>query len=128
MTNEEIATNYYEARIRGDAEEFWKNHVADDVSYHLPAHNTLGGDFYGKSDVRKALAAIFELSGNTFKSQVLDITSSASHAVALVRATAQREGKFLDSKQAHVFEIVGGRIVRIWIYAYDRYAVDAFWN
>jgi len=89
MTNEEIATNYYEARIRGDAEEFWNNHVADDVSYHLPAHNALGGDFYGKSDVRKALAAIFELSGNTFKSQVLDITSSASHAVALVRATAQ---------------------------------------
>ena len=54
--------------------------------------------------------------------------SSARHAVTLVRATANREAKFLDSKQAHVFEIVGDRIVRIWIYACDRYAVDAFWN
>jgi aryl-alcohol dehydrogenase-like predicted oxidoreductase len=35
----------------GGAEEIWQNHVADDVSYQLPDHNALGGDFYGKPDV-----------------------------------------------------------------------------
>ena len=50
MTNAEIARNYYEARSRGGAEEFWQNHVADDISYYLPAHNALWGDFYGKSE------------------------------------------------------------------------------
>ncbi|MFT5220361.1 MAG: hypothetical protein ACI87H_002503 [Gammaproteobacteria bacterium] len=33
MTTEETAANYYEGRIRGDAEEFGNNHVASDASY-----------------------------------------------------------------------------------------------
>ena len=74
------------------------------------------------------LAAIVALSGETFKLELLDVTSSATHAIALVRATAQRQDKFLDARQAHVFEIIGGRIVSIWSYAYDRYAIDEFWN
>ena len=103
-------------------------HVADNIAYHLPARTALGGDFYGKPEVRKALAAIVALSGETFKLELLDVTSSATHAIALVRATAQRQDKFLDARQAHVFEIIGGRIVSIWSYAYDRYAIDEFWN
>jgi ketosteroid isomerase-like protein len=128
MTNEELVRKYYVARSEGLAEDFWREHVAENVAYHLPARTTLGGDFHGKAEVRKALAAIGALSGGTFKLQLLDVTSSSIHAIALVRATAQRQGKVLDSRQAHVFEIVDGRIVSIWNYAYDRYAIDAFWN
>jgi uncharacterized protein len=128
MTNEEIVRSYYEARSGALAETFWAERVADDVAYFLPARTALGGEFFGKPEVRKALAAISALSGGTFRLQVLDICSSANRAVALVRATAQREGKTLDSRQAHVFEFVDGRIASISNYAYDRYAVDAFWN
>ena len=128
MTNEEIVRGYYAARSAGVADDFWTEHVADNIAYHLPARTALGGDFYGKSEVRKALAAIVALSGETFKLELLDVTSSSTHAIALVRATAQRQGKSLDARQAHVFEIVGGRIVSIWNYAYDRYAIDEFWN
>ena len=128
MTHEEIVRNYYEARHSGTAQAFWSEYVADDVAYHLPARTPLGGDFYGKSEVRRALAAIYALSGETFRLELLDVTTSASHAVALVRATAQRDGKVLDSRQAHVFEIVDGQITSIWNYGYDRYAIDAFWT
>jgi hypothetical protein len=36
MTNQEIARSYYEARIRGNSEEFWRDHVSDNIGYHLP--------------------------------------------------------------------------------------------
>ena len=128
MTNEEIARGYYESRMRGDVEAFWREHVADDVGYHLPARSPLGGEFHGKPAVRKAIAAVFERCDNTFKVEILDIASSARHAVALVRATAQRVGRTLDSEQVHVFELRDGRITNIWIYGYDRYAIDEFWS
>lgn len=128
MNNEELVRLYYEARSTGIAEAFWAEHVADNVSYYLPAHTPLGGTFHGKTAVRKALAAIVALSGGTFKLELLDVTSSSKHAVALVRATAQRAGKVLDSRQAHVFEIVDSKIVSISNYGFDRYAIDAFWN
>ncbi len=128
QSNEQIVRDWYETRRRGAAEGFWDAHVADDVTYHLPARNPLGGDHRGKDAVRKWLATLHKRSGHTFRLEILDITSSARHTVALVRATAQRHGKSLDSKQAHVFEIRDGRITNIRIYAYDRYAVDEFWS
>lgn len=128
MTNEDLVRKYYAARSEGLADAFWSEHVAENVAYHLPARTSLGGEFHGKAEVRTALTAIVALSGGTFKLQLLDVTSSSIHAIALVRATARRQGKVLDSRQAHVFEIVDGRIMTIWNYAYDRYAIDAFWN
>ncbi len=74
------------------------------------------------------MSAMHERSGHTFRIEILDITSSAHHVVALVRVTAEREGKNLDSKQAHVFEFRAGRISDIWVYTYDRYVVDEFWK
>ncbi len=135
-SNEQIVRDWFETRRRAVAEGFWDHaaegfwdaHVADDVTYHLPARNPNGGDHRGKNAVRKLLAALHERSGHTFRLEIHDITSSAHHAVALVRATAQRHGKSLDSNQAHVFEIRDGRITDIWGIAYDRYAVDEFWS
>jgi ketosteroid isomerase-like protein len=128
MTNQEIARAYYEARIRGNSEEFWEDHVSDNIGYHLPAHTVVGGEFRGKAAVREAIAAIIQRSENTFKSEILDVTSSDCHAAVLVRATARRNGKVLDSRQVHVFEITNQQITEIWIYAYDRYTVDDFWS
>ncbi len=128
VTNQEIARAYYEARIRGNSEAFWRDHVSDNIGYHLPAHTVVGGEFRGKAAVREAFDAIFRRSEKTFKSEILDVTSSDRHAAVLVRATAHRNGKSLDSKQVHVFEIVNQQITEIWIYAYDRYMVDDFWS
>ena len=96
MTNQEIARAYYEARIRGNSEEFWRDHVSDNIGYHLPAHTEVGGEFRGKPAVQEAISAIFRRSENTFKSEILDVTSSDRHTAVLVRATACRNGKLLD--------------------------------
>ena len=128
-SNERLVREWYEARSRrGKPGEFWNNHVVDDLAYHLPARNPLGGEYRGKDAVRELMSAMHERSGHTFRTEILDITSSAHHVVALVRVTAEREGKSLDSKQAHVFEFCAGRISDIWIYTYDRYVVDEFWK
>ncbi len=136
QSNEEIVREWFETRRRAAAEgfwdaaaeEFWDTHVADDVTYYLPARNPNGGNHSGKEAVRKLFAAFQERTGHTFRLEILDITSSAHHAVALARATAQRHGKSLDSNQAHVFEIRAGSITDVWGIAYDRYAVDEFWS
>lgn len=127
-SSEYIVRSWYETRARGEYEDFWREHVADGVVYHLPARNPLGGDHRGKEAVRAWLDALDKRSGSTFRIEVRDVALTREGAVALLRVTAERVGRRLDSKQAHVFQIEGGQITHIWEYGYDRYAIDDFWS
>ncbi len=68
QSNEQIVREWFETRRRAAAEGlwdaaaegFWDAHVADDVTYHLPARNPNGGDHRGKEAVRKLFAALHE--------------------------------------------------------------------
>lgn len=125
---EQIARGYYEAAARGTLPGFLDRYATDAIVYHVPARNALGGEYRGKAAVLNEMAALQERSGNTFRLDVADIASSPRHAVGIVTAKAQHEGKMLESKQTHVFEIRDGRITDIWIYAHDRSASEEFWR
>jgi len=127
MTPEDVVRSWYEARSSGahdDALELLAEHVV----WHIPGRSPVGGDHRGREAIAAAFEAFRERTGETFRSQLLDLVSSPDSVVALVRNTAQRDGRSLDSRQALQFRIEGDKIAEIWIYIDDLYAVDAFWS
>ncbi|MEX0683306.1 MAG: nuclear transport factor 2 family protein [Dehalococcoidia bacterium] len=126
--NEQLVRDWLVAQAKGD-EGAIRDLLAEDVVWHVPGRSPLSADYRGRDEVLGFLARPRELSGGTVRPQVLDIMATDSHAIALVRVYAEREGKKLDgSLQAWTFRIAEGRIAEFWFLVEDRYAVDAFWS
>ena len=50
------------------------------------------------------------------------------HAVALMQATASRQGKQLDLRDVTVYHIRNGKVTEFWSFAEDQRATDEFWS
>jgi len=57
-----------------------------------------------------------------------DVLADDDHTVALLRCTAQRDGKTLDMNYARVFHISGGKITEAWELWTDQGVLDEFWS
>ncbi len=87
---------------------------ADDIVYHVPGRNLLSGDYRGKDQWLGLIGRVAELTGGTFRVDVHDVLGNDEHAVALTRQTAARNGKSLDTEEAHVFHFRDGKIAEMW--------------
>lgn len=103
--------------------------VPEDVVWHFPGrHGRIAGTHRGRDAVLAFLASVEELTGGTFHLDLLDVTASDTHAVALFRGQGTRAGRTLDNPTALVLRIAGGRIVEIHEFVWDLYHVDEFWS
>jgi nitronate monooxygenase len=103
--------------------------VPDDVVWHFPGRRGgLAGSHRGRDAVLGFLAAVEELTGGTFHLDVLDVTASERHAVALFRGHAQRDGKRLDNPTSLVVRFDAGRIVEVHEFVWDLHHVEDFWS
>ena len=103
--------------------------LADDAVWHVPGKNLLSRDYRGKAEIAGFFARARELSNGTVHTELIDILDGESHAIALVRVDAEREGRHLGGQfQAFTFRIANGKIAEFWFMVEDRYAVDAFWS
>jgi ketosteroid isomerase-like protein len=75
-----------------------------------------------------SFAREFELSGGTYAVELHDVLADDDHTVALLRGTAQRDGKGLDMNYVLVFHIGGGRITEAWELWTDQRVLDEFWS
>ena len=96
--------------------------------WHNPGQNPLSGDFAGRDAAFASFAQEFEMSGGTYAPTVHDVLANDEHIVALMHATAQREGKTLDMDYTLVFHVADGKIVEGWDLWIDQAAVDRFWS
>ena len=103
--------------------------IADDVVWHVGGSSSLSGDYKGKDAVFGFFGKLMEITGGTFKLEVHDILANDDHSVTLVRATAERSGKKLDTKQAHVTHPDSeGRVKEFWAVDEDQSATDEFYS
>jgi uncharacterized protein len=88
----EVFRRTYAAFTTGDmnalAEVF-----AEDVAWHTPGRSPLSGDYEGRDATFESFAREFELSGGTYAVELHDVLADDDHTVALLRCTAQRDGK-----------------------------------
>ena len=93
--NEELVRKGYTAFLSGDMTTM-DQLLADDVVWHSPGRNQLAGTFTGKPAVFENFQKVFELTGGTFKLEIHDVLANDEHAVVLVRATGEKDGRKLD--------------------------------
>jgi hypothetical protein len=125
--NIEVFKRTYAAFTAGDfdalAELFDENAV-----WHNPGRNLVSGDFVGRDNAFAAFAKEFELSGGTYRPTIHDIVANDEHILALMHATAEREGKRLDMNYVLIFHVKDGKITEGWDLWVDQAAVDEFWS
>ena len=103
--------------------------VPEDVVWHFPGrHGRLAGTHRGRDAVLAFLASVQELTGGTFGLDLVDVTASDAHAVALFRGHGERNGRRLDNPTSLVMRIELGRIVEVREFVWDLYQVDEFWS
>jgi uncharacterized protein len=125
--NEELLRNGYAAFEKGDLDTL-RDLFSDGIIWHSPGKGPLAGDYAGIDKVFGLFGKVGELSGGTLRNEMHDVLANDEHAVALLTAHAERDGKTLDDKQAHVFHIRDGKVTEVWLHAGDLYANDEFWS
>ena len=98
------------------------------VSIYLFAVSSIGLILLGKDEVLGFFAQLAERAGGTFRVDVHDVLANDEHVVALVKGTAEREGKTLNDNGAQVFHVRGGKVTEEWFHPGDEYASDEFWG
>ena len=101
---------------------------ADDAIWHVPGSNTVAGDYRGRDEIIAFLRRTAELTGGTYRVELLWVVADDEHTVAVYRAQGEREdGRTLDIEQALLIELREGRWSDIRAQPLDQAAFDAFW-
>ncbi len=125
-----------EARLRQGYENFDKGDLdairgdfAPDTVWHSGGSNILTGDYKGIDDVFAYFMKIVQETGGTFKNEVHDVLANETHGVALVRSSATRNGKTLDTNTVHVAHFNSeGQISESWIIPEEFEKANDFWS
>jgi ketosteroid isomerase-like protein len=127
--NEEFVREGYAKFATGDIEALKSQFFAPEIAWHFPGHNPFSGDVEGVDAVLAWLGRSVQATGGTFRLELHDVLANDEHAVALVTATAQRDGgRSLDDNSVQVFHIADGKVTEVWTYPADQDASDAFWS
>jgi ketosteroid isomerase-like protein len=123
-SNEEMLRTIYDALARGDINTLMGS-LTDDIKYQISGRSPVSGEYSGKDEVLGFIGKLMELSGGTFSVEVLDILANDRHGVTLTMERGQREGKSLQNRAVHVWELQDGRGTSFR--GYNENAWDDFW-
>jgi ketosteroid isomerase-like protein len=102
---------------------------ADDAVWHVPGSMALSGAHRGRDAIIQFLRRTAELTGGTYRVELLWTVADDDHLVAVYRAQGERpEGRVLDIEQALLVELEEGRWKVVRAQPLDQPAFDAFWN
>jgi ketosteroid isomerase-like protein len=126
--NVQQARRGYEAFSKGDMATV-SELMADDVVWHVGGNNSLSGDYKGKDAVFGFFGKLMELTDGTFKLEVHDILANDEHSAILVRTSAQKGAKKLDSKAVHITHTnPAAKITEFWSFEENQAATDEFFG
>ena len=125
--NEELIRGGYEAFATGNVPDVLSR-FADDIVWHVPGRSPLAGDYRGHDEVMGFFGKLMELSNGTFRLEVHDVLATDDHAVALVKATAERNGETKSFDAAHVWHVKDGKSTEFWGLSTTPFEDDEFWS
>lgn len=125
--NEQLVRSLYASQARGDIDAYL-GMLTDDVVFHIPGRSVVAGTFIGRDEVRRHFREVAELSRGTFRTAVHDVLANDEHCVALIGATAEREGVSVELPRVHVWHARDGLLAELWLYPLDQADFDDFWG
>ena len=131
MTGEQphvgLVRRAYAAQMAGDLDAYLAL-LADDFVLRIPGQSRIAGEYRGRDEMRRHFAEIAKLSGGTFRTIVHDVTGSDEHVIALVHASAERDGVVVELPRIHVWHVRDGALAELWLHPVDQAAFDAYWG
>lgn len=102
---------------------------APEAVWHVPGANAMSGDYRGLDEIIAFLRRTAELTGGTYRVELLWVVADDDHAVAVYRAQGERDGeRSLDIEQALLIRVEDGRWDDVRAQPLDQQAFDAFWS
>ena len=127
MTAAQVQTvmdRYVDAVRAGDWETAF-GFFADDIVLRVPGRSSLAGERRGRQAARAYIdAALAKAHGQEVEVELIDRLTSEQRVALIVRERFARPDRDVEIRRANVYRIAGGRIVEIWIFEADQYAVD----
>lgn len=123
--NQDMLKTMYDAFGKGDVATVL-GQATDDITFHVPGHSLVAGDYSGEDEVLGFFGKLMGLSGGTFSIEVLDILANDEHGVTLTMERGKRDGKALENRAVHVWDIRDGKCAQFR--GYNEGAWDEFWS
>ena len=123
--HEDTLRTLYDAFAKGDVATVM-GLLSDDIKYHISGRSLVSGDYSGKDEVLGFVGKLMGLSGGTFHVEVLDILANDKHGVTLTMERGQRDGKTLENRAVHVWDIRNGKCAKFR--GYNEESWDEFWS
>jgi hypothetical protein len=101
--------------------------LARDVVWRVPGDTVMSGEYRGRRDVVEFLRRTGLETGGTYRSSLHTVFADDDWAVAIYRATGQRNGIDLDVDQALVIRIADGLLQDVTAVPLDA-AFQRFWS
>ena len=112
---------------RGDVTALLGLFAADAV-WHVPGANAMTGDYRGMEEIEPFLRRTAELTGGTYRVDLLWAVADDDRLVTVYRARGERpDGRTLDIEQALFVAVEDGLWTDIRAQPLDQAAFDAFW-
>ena len=124
--NATAAREGFAAFVRGDVAALLALFSPDAV-WHVPGANAMTGDYRGTGEIVPFLRRTAELTGGTYRVELLWAVAADEHLVAVYRARGEREGRTLDIEQALLVQLEDGLWADIRAQPLDAAAFDSFW-
>ncbi len=114
----------YAAFARGDLDAI-RQDLDPDIRWTLSGRSTLAGTYRGIDEVLGYFVKLFEVSGGTFKADLVECGEIAPDLVAcLCRISGDMPNGHVDTMIVQTFKEVDGKTVEVRGYAEDPYAWD----
>jgi ketosteroid isomerase-like protein len=126
-SNADVLRAFFAAFTGGDVAAI-EHLLSPDARSHTPGNSLLAGHRSGRDEVLAHLGRSGELSGGTYRLEMLDVLDGEHHAAAVYRGTAEREGRSLDVVHVALYAIADGRITEAWFTPLDQDRFDEFWS
>ena len=98
------------------------------ITWHVPGHSPLSGDFTGHDQIGGFFRRTMELSGGAFSIDVHNVLANGDLVVALVTVNAQRNGASASFPEVHVWRMKNRKAIEFREFQGDEQREDRFWS
>lgn len=103
--------------------------IPEHAVWHFPGRaGQLAGSHRGREAIFAFLMKVQALTAGSFHLDLVDVLANDTHAVALFRGHAERNGMTLDNPTCLRMRLEDGQVAEVWEFVWDLFAVDEFWS
>ena len=98
------------------------------ITWHVPGHSPLSGDFTGHEQVGGFFRRTMELSQGAFSIDVRNVLTDDDVVVVLAVVNAQRNRVSASFPEVHIWRLRNGKAIEFREYQGDEQREDQFWS